>query len=399
MRWAGWFLFLQLLFPAPVAADLFSETQLGGHLKSLNLFSEHIPIDGDDGLISSTRFRLDLTSRLQRYDIEISLEQQLLWSDPASLVNLPGDAQNWLFDGERSWNRGGRIESQLQLDRFNIGGENAGIRWSVGRQAIGFGRISIFSPLDVIAPFAPDAFDVDVRPGVDALKLVRYFGLGGQLGGVVVLGDQARHNSYLLTFSENLGNLDLLLLGGSLRDRPMVGVGLAGELGPLGLKGELSWYHGTEVDRPGGDPREQFAIAALEGWYRFDNGLVLITEYLYNGTGSNDPAQYPLVASSAPLQEGLSFLLARHYLLLGPSYELHPLVTLTALVIQNLQDHSRLLRPQLAVSLADNLQLDLFWTFASGQKLKPDPLSGYLLTQSEFGSVGDSGGFLLRWYF
>lgn len=375
--------------------------EVSGHLKSSNLYLDRIPNRQEEGLLSSGRARLDITgSILNDFDVEVAIEQQLLWSDPPGVVALPADSHNRVFDVEQSWNRGGRFESQLQLDRFSVGGENGNLHWSVGRQAIGFGRISLFSPLDVIAPFAPDAIDVDVRPGVDAVNVTRYFGLGGQLGGVAVFGDLPRHNSYLLTFSENINNhLDLLLLTGSLRDRPMVGFGLAGELGPVGIKGELSWYRGQQVGTAAGDLKNDFSIAALEGWYRFDNGLVLLAEYLYNGVGVNDPARYPLVAVSAPLQEGLSFLLGRHYLLLGPSYELHPLVTLSGLLIQNLQDSSRLLRPQLAVSLSDNLQLDLYWGFALGKKESLDRISGLTRTESEFGSVGDSGGLLLRFYF
>lgn len=400
MKWVSGLFLLIALLPLTLSAELLTDAQLGGHLKSLNLYLDRIPNDSEEGLISSTSFRLDASGKLAGdYSFEFSVEQQLLWSDPPDSGKLAQDSVNWLIDGEKSWNRGGRVESQLRLDRFNLRGERAGLRWTLGRQAIGFGRISLFSPLDVIAPFPPDALDVDVRPGVDAFKLTRYFGLGGQIGGVAVFADQLRHNSYLLTFSENLGNLDLLLLAGSLRDRPMIGVGLAGELGPLGLKGEISWYRGTRVGQVDGDPRDQFAIGALEAWYRFDNGLVLLSEYLYNGSGSNDPAQYPLVLTSAPISEGLSFLQGRHYLLFGPSYELHPLVTVNGLIIYNLQDCSALIRPQMTVSLADNLQLNLFWAFARGDKSRSNRQLGWPEVRSEFGSVGDSGGLLLRWYF
>ncbi len=384
----------------PFCATGFEAVEVGGHLKSSSLYLDRIPNSNEDGLLCSQRARVDITGQLlHAVDFEVAIEQQLLWSDPPGVVALPRDSQNRYFDFEHSWNRDGRFESQLQLDRLSLGGENGRLQWAVGRQAIGFGRISLFSPLDVIAPFAPDAIDVDVRPGVDAVKLTRYFGLGGQLGGVAVFGDLPRHNSYLLTFSENLGNLDLLLLTGSLRDRPMIGLGLAGELGTVGLKGELSLYRGQQVGRVAGDLKSDFAIAALEGWYRFDNGLVLLVEYLYNGVGVNDPAQYPLAAVSAPLQEGLSFLLGRHYLLLAPAYELHPLVTLSGLLIQNLQDSSCLLRPQLAISLSDNLQLDLYWGFGLGQENRQDPLTAQARIESEFGAVGDSGGLLLRYYF
>ena len=399
-RTITWLLALLLLSAAPVAAtEVWSKGDLGGSLKSFNLYADHTPAGSDEGGISSQDLRIDLTARLlETCPAEFSLDYQLLWSEPPGLANLPRPSVNRVIDLEQSWNRDGRFSSQLQVDRLNLSGETEGIKWTVGRQAIGFGRISLFSPLDVIAPFPPDALDVDVRPGVDAFKAVHYFGLAGQIGGVAVFGDRPKHNSYLLTFSENPGNVDLLLLTGSLRDRPSLGVGLAGELGYLGLKAEASWYRGRDVGRPAGDLHEQFNESALEWWYRFDNGLVLLGEYLYNGVGSADPEQYPRVAVSAPLQEGLSYLLGRHYLMFSPSYEFHPLVTGSGLLIWNLQDHSFLLRPQLAISLADNLQLDLFWAFTRGRSKATDSF-GLPVVRSEFGDSGDSGGLLLRYFF
>jgi len=386
-----------LAWASPAEAGLISNTEFGGHAKSLNLYLDRLPLDNDDaGWLSSASFRADLRGRLaEDYDFEIALEQQLLWSDPASLGQIAASSVNRAIDAEHNWNSGGSVEGQLRLDRFNLQGDINGTLWTVGRQAIGFGRISLFSPLDVIAPFPPDAIDVDVRPGVDAIKLNHYFGLGGQLGGTVVFADQPRHNSYLFTFSENIGLADMLILAGSLRDRPMLGFGLAGELGPVGLKGEVTWYKG-QAD---GDLQKDFVIAALEFWYRFNNGLVLLAEYLYNGPGSRDAEEYPLVAASAPLQEGLTYLLGRHHLLLAPSYEVHPLVTASGLIIYNLQDGSSLLRPQLSISLDNDLQLDLFWAFGLGEKNDRHPLTGLPLVRSEFGSASDSGGFLLRWYF
>jgi hypothetical protein len=153
------------------------------------------------------------------------------------------------------------------------------------------------------------------------------------------------------------------------------------------------------VAQPGGDLQDHFGIAALEAWYRFDNGLVLIGEYLFNGYGSKRPQNYQRVAASAPIQEGLGFLLARHYLLLGPSYQFHPLVTFNGLVILNIEDRSSMLRPQLVFSLVDNFQLDIFWTFTTGRKIEVAPLTAVPVIRSEFGSVGESGGFFLRWYF
>ena len=139
-----------------------------------------------------------------------------------------------------------------------------------------------------------------MRPGVDALRVTTHYGLDGQLGAVAVLGDVSRHDSYLATWADNRAGLDLLAMVGLLRERPMLGLGMAGSLGSLGLKGEAAVYEGERVDEPGGDLHEQMLIAAVEGWYRFDNGLTVIAQYLHNGAGAGDPADYPRSRRAPP---------------------------------------------------------------------------------------------------
>ena len=120
-------------------------------------------------------------------------------------------------------------------------------------------------------------------------------------------------------------------------------------------------------------------------------------QYLYNGPGSNNPIEYPIVAQSAPLTEGLSYLYGKHYLLSGLSRNLTPLVRLSGLVIVNLKDDSWQFRPMVGVSIADNVSLDVFWSFYHGKK--PMLHAGQPVTQSEFGSISDSGGLFLKIYF
>ncbi len=394
------FLFASGGLPVFSIAKGFEELEINGSLKSYNLHAESFPGSDQDGFLSSANLRFDVAGRVvDRYDVEFSLDQQILWISHPGEFLLADTSVNRRFDLERNWRESDRFSGRLQVDRLNLHGESGFLHWTLGRQAIGFGRISLFSPLDVIAPFPPDALDVDVRPGVDAVKATRYYGLAGQIGGVAVFGAEKKYNSYLLTLGENFNQLDLVALTGRLRGRSMFGIGLAGELGKVGVKAELSLYRGSAVQQPRGDLHDDFGMAALEGWYRFDNGLVMLGEYLYNGIGTDDPQDYPLVAVSAPVTEGLSFLLGQHYLLVGPSYQFHPLATVSGLIIYNLGDHSSLIRPQLAISLADNLQLDLFWGVTTGKKTQLEPVSGLPVVHSEFGAVGDSGGLLLRWYF
>jgi len=378
-----------------------ADWSLNGYFKSQDLRIQETPgAEVRAGGASANRFRLDLAGSIPSgLRGELAAESLFLYTDPQGIVPLPGSSPNRLVDLKTDWNRDDHLAGQLAVDRLNLRGNFAGWDWTAGRQAIGFGRIVLFSPLDVIAPFPPEALDTDVRPGVDALRLVRYFGLGGQAGIASVFSDDRKDDSYLGTFSWNISKWDLLLLTGSLRQRAMVGVGLAGALGGLGVKGEASVYKGKDVGDPGGDLRQTFTIAGLELWYRFDvaGNLVLLAEYLYNGAGVNHPDEYPRAAASAPYQEGLSFLLGRHYLLVGPSYELHSLVNLQGLLILNLKDESWFFRPLVDISLSEDIFLQLFWNFSVGEN--PREIYGLTVPRSEFGSAPDSGGLLLKFFF
>lgn len=398
---AACFLLLSLVLSGVQPAGADESWRWSGSFKSLDLYLAPPPASSAGrGLASSNRLRLEVQGPLTRgIKLDAALDNQLLLSDPPGHLPLAGGGVNRRLDLDRNWNADGGAADRLDVDRLNLSGDLAGVSWRLGRQAIGFGRIVIFSPLDIIAPFAPDALDTDVRTGVDALHLVHYFGLGGQVGGTVVVGDAPRHNSYLATFSENVAQVDILAIGGELRRRPVLGLGLAGSVGSLGLKGEVAGYRGSDAGHPGGDLHQHFAIAAVETWYRFEAGPVLIAEYLYNGAGAGSPENYPAAWNSAAVREGLSFLAGRHYLLLGPSWEVHPLVKLEGLAIVNLADGSCLLRPMVDLSLSDNTALQLFWSFSRGRAPRtraPLPLP---LPRSEFGSFGDSGGLFLRYYF
>lgn len=397
-----------LLLAGAVMASLAAEPAAGneppewsGSLKSLNLYNEA----DSAGLfpqskISSNRLRLDFSWNVaSRWRLEASLDHQLLWTDPADLPALPSGGVNRSFDLDKTWNHAEDWDSRLQVDHLNLRYQGASTDLVIGRQAVGFGRIVIFSPLDIIAPFPPDALDTDVRPGVDAVRLSAYYGMNGQIGGVAVFGEEDRHHSLLLTWSDNRGGVDLLGIAGVLRDRPMVGFGLAGSLGTLGLKAEGAIYEGRRENDSPDDLYTDFAIGALEAWYRFDNGLTLITQYLYNGAGAPQAEDYPAVAASAPVQEGLTALLGRNYLLAAPSYQLHPLATLDGLLIWNLDDASLLIRPTLKLEPLDNLSVDLFWTLPVGDE--PEMIAPFLpaAPRSEFGLRGQSGGMFLRYYF
>lgn len=300
---------------------------------------------------------------------------------------------------EKNHDDTGVNRATTEVDRLLLRWQGRANRLILGRQAIGFGRVLLFSPLDVIAPFAPDAVDTDYRPGVDALLVSHYLDRGGEIGLYAVWGDEPRHNSRLVSFDGRLGPVDLLVLAGSLRDRPMAGIGLAGDLGGLGWHLETTGYRGTRIGQPAGDLDKHIVMGALELMYRFGGDLTLMAEWLHNGAGRRDPAEAPRVRTSAFFSEGMTFFTGRDELLLAPSWQVHPLVEASLLAFVNLDDHSWQLRPLAAVSLADNVELQLFASFFGGRSPHPGPAPGLVVARSEFGGRGVSVGSFLSWTF
>ena len=396
---------LALLFalvPSGLPAAESATWEVGGHAKSLNLYREGDPAGLiDDGFDSANNLRLDLASPLGEVGrFEIAVEGQARYSD----ADAPGmereDNANRRLDLEKRRREERRFSQRGEIDRLNLSGSHSGFAWNIGRQAIGFGRIALASPLDIIAPFAPDALDTDVRPGIDALRAGRFFGRGGEIGAVAVFGRHKENNSYLLHGETNLAGVDLLALGGNLRGRNLLGGGFATQFMGMGIKGELAAYRGEEVGKPGGDPREDFLQGGLELDYRFAAGPMVALQYLHNGFGATEPEDYPTIFLSAPIQEGLGYLLGRHYLLASLSHDFHPLVTLGALGIWNLLDDSFLLRPLVRISLGDNLSLELFWSINQGDSpQKNTSIIQTVVPRSEFGSAGDGGGIFLKYFF
>ena len=391
--------FCAILIPA---AHAHSEApRWSGSVKSLNIYGEEAPAElFPEYWLSSNRVRLDMGWQLDPdWQLETALDYLYLWRDPKSSFTLPKRIYNRHLDMEKTWQHGDHASSLLQVDRLNMHWRTRDVDVTLGRQAVGFGRILIFSPLDVIAPFAPDALDTDIRRGVDALQYIYNYGMDGQLAATAVWGENSNDNSLLATWMDNRFGVDLLMISGTLRDRLLFGAGLAGNLGPLGLKGEFSFYEGKDTNKTGGDLHDSFAIAAAEAWYRFDSGLSLVTQYLYNGPGVGNPKDYNKVVLSAPLQEGLTYLLGRHYLMVAPTYEIHPLANIQGIVIYNLSDDSALIRPTLDLNLADNVTLQMFWTSHIGDK--PRTVSAFQPPEprSEFGMIGDNCGLFLKYFF
>ncbi len=376
--------FFFILFPAQFAAAV------QGHSRLLTTYQDSSPVQPSQW-IGAVELRLHdnqpLTSSLSwQWGATATgwyRQHPTTWADVQSnqrmdLTHVTGDERHWT--------------TQAEIDRLALHANIGRHQITLGRQAIGFGRIALYSPLDIIAPFAPDALITDVRPGIDALRWNINLTASSQLQAIQIWGQDSGDNSLLLALETLFDWGDLLLLGGELAGRPMLGAGIASQWAGIGIKCEATTY-GRKPQQDGNDPHDEFTIAAVECDARLFADVYLTMDYLFNGCGSDHPHEAKTILASAFYQEQRAYLTGRHYLISSLSAELHPLLTVELFSLINLGDHSAMIRPGLSISLSDNLSLDLHYAWLDGHH------GTALQPASEFGDQGDLSSLFLSYYF
>lgn len=379
------------------------------------LFGEGNEIDG----LAQSIIRLTMDG--QSDDIlsfEAHLVADLTWTTaPGGFVamgSIGGRAAKRYRSVEVSWDwlDESRWEGRIFLDRFNLKYAFPSMDVTIGRQAINFSQAYFWNPLDIFLPFDPEAFDRDYKPGVDALRVDYTLGPYSSLTLVAAAGreivvdageegpelsmknfsDEPWYGSALLARARtNWREWDLTLQGGKVYGGWQAGVGFSGDAMELGIRGEATWFSaagGRELSY-GDDKKVELAgdhAAAVIGVdHRFENGLHVNVEYLYNGAGGDD-----LFTGMIRTATGGTISLGRHLLGADMSYEFHPLVNGHLSWIRSFSDSSSLVSPTVAISMSDESDLILGATIGIGDR--PESAGGdggtfeSLEFRSEFGT-------------
>lgn len=378
---------------------------LGGHIKSLNLVQK-TPLDDSYKGFTDTQVRLDLNLTLsnsikaaysQKADLLVGENDQMSSNkSPFDLKNLdatPINEKNTVI--------------KMRPDRLYLNWESGKLSTTIGRQAIGFGNLLGFSPLDLISPFPPLDLDKDVRSGVDGIKVEYYPESLSTITAVAVLPEKSEMQSYLLLYTLMGEKGDFNLLLGYNQKKPALGLGYSQDVKGMGMRAE-SLFFGEKND----GNNSGYAQAGIEVDYLFKNTLLrndlyVDLEFYYNGNGEGEPEKYNI-------QDPLILFKGRYYALLNSSYEVTPLFKLSLVAIANLQDESQFISPRFTYSISDNSEVLAFINFALGRsptlhgngtewldKYNPQNLQTSLsgTIRSEYGSAAHGGGLFLRLFF
>lgn len=301
----------------------------------------------------------------------------------AALGGLPGTAFEELHyrlaDLAIRWGDEPHVQAKLGLDRLNLKLRLPFADVTLGRQAITFGKAYFWNPLDVFLAFDARQFDRDYKAGVDALRIEVPLGEAAGLTLVAALGRSDAGleigasyygSAFLTRLYANVLGWDLTIQGGKIFGGYQIGAGATGELGPLAIRMEAAYFLALSED-----PLENHSAAVLGLGHRFDFGLEVEAEVLYNGAAADDlAAGFARVAAGRALHASAGVLGAL------ASYELLPTLQGSLAWLFSLTDLSSVLQPGLVLSVSD--EADLLAGAIIGLGARP---RGFRL-ESEFGT-------------
>ena len=276
----------------------------------------------------------------------------------------------------------------------------------LGRQAISFGHGMVFNPMDLVQPFSIATIDNEYKAGIDALRVERYFGMAGQITGVVAYAGSwdVEGLTAVLNANGTFGWTDVSLFGGMVRSDRVLGTGVATSIGAVGLHSDvtLTMPSSTNTNTDVEDPFVRLTTGAF--WRPFPTSSVTV-EYYYQSVGADNVADYLQFAQSDRYARGELWVMGQHYTSLAWAQEITALSSGSLAIIGNVVDASALVSPSLSLSVSDEVQLVAGGYIGIGERPKTTSVTEILLdsdalqVQSEFGMMPGSGFVQLKSYF
>lgn len=247
------------------------------------------------------------------------------------------------------------FNDNIQISRLALwlGPEN--VRITIGRQRIFWGVARIFRPLDIFNPvnYLEPGYE---RSGVDAL--LGYVALGqlSSIRGVIKPEEVIERSLSALRIGTHVLKQDI---GATViyRETPRH-ISVGGE-----IVGELEvgyWCEYRYTDENQGD----FSIFTIGVDYTLPWKLYVMSEFFFDGSGVDDPAQYDI----SLIRGGIRTTLAQRYCYLSVSTVPTPfdLFRPSCGILVNIDDHGVALVPQLYVQLFENTDITVGMNYFFG---------------------------------
>ncbi|MDO8281870.1 MAG: hypothetical protein Q7U10_04495 [Thermodesulfovibrionia bacterium] len=391
------FFALLLLCASAFAEEKKIETS--GYIRSFLIFTNSENDDSTE-LLSRLRLRLfipkeDNISWEFAYELLPRLRQDaaiVSISANPQLIYRAFDLDELVYPG--SADSGSDLALYQNLDRANVTFATDHFDVFIGRQALAFGSARVINPTDIIAPFTYNTIAKEELTGVDAIRIKTPFMEMGEIDMGVVSGHEFKpeESAAFIRSRSYIKKTDVSVMAMVFKENVLIGLDIA-----RAIKGAGVWLEAAQVFANAAEsyrPDENYFRLSAGADYSFTEKLYGYIEYHYSGAGSGRSGDYFSPINKTAFREGAVYLLGRHYIAPGFSYQITPLLLFSGSALINLNDGSALLSPVFEYSIVQDIYANLGAYIGSG-----DSSDNMLKPESEFGLYPDTYYAALNFYF
>jgi hypothetical protein len=369
--------------------------QISGYYKNFSTgFDSPLPDEPIAGAVNN-RLRLncayaptDTLSFDLSYDFAPRVQDPSLFSDPPivgaadSLPYRVADFDSAIYPGEND--PVGSFGFFHNLDRASIayGADFGDI--TIGRQAIAWGSARVVNPTDIIAPYAYNQLDTEDRIGVDAVRVQIPIGALGEFDTGYVFGENLafEKSAFFLRSQLNAVETDFSISLVGFREHLTTGFDIARGIGGAGFWFEVAYVYANAFDGENGEA-DNYLRASVGLDYSFAGRAYGFIEYHFSGAGAGEPGNYLDNLSEPAYTDGAIYLLGRHYLAPGLTFQITPLISLGGVLLSNISDPSVFPSLQVEYNFAQDIYLSAGGFIGIGKR--PETEDEETQFKSEFG--------------
>ncbi len=249
---------------------------------------------------------------------------------------------------------------------------------TIGRQIIGWGSGYLYNPSFFLSSYSIDpSYE---KEGMDGVRNIFYLPNGNIIDIGLVLGYHGELDKDAVYLRGDFVLKDFIKISPSIiyfRDNIKGGIDINSSIGGSSVWLETG-YAIAELD----SSNSQYFSAICGFSYLFFKRFLVVVEYLYNESGTNDPSDYISNTRDNPLYEDEGFfLLGKNYLFMNISYD-KELLSFNMPAILNIDDPSLYIGLSMDYNVYENVDISLGFFIPYGKPVYFSPLPSY---RSEFG--------------
>ncbi|NNF02679.1 MAG: hypothetical protein HKN22_08330 [Bacteroidia bacterium] len=240
-----------------------------------------------------------------------------------------------------------------QIDRMWINWSNDNWEIRAGRQRINWGMNLFWNSNDIFNTYSIIDFDYEERPGVDALRVQRYF--NGMSSAEVSIKPAEEEDEWVIAgkYRFNKWQYDLQIFGAQWYDDYAIGLGWAGNIRSAGFKGELSYFH------PRDNKGDGVTSLSLSSDFVFSNGMFTTIGFLFNSAGADSSFNAARNLFDAPIS-AKQLMPSKYSLISNLSYPFSPIINGAVVLIYSPIVNSALVMPSVSYSIDEAWEVAFF---------------------------------------